>query len=66
MKKIGIDYYNYRLKKGRAEILLEKEDGPDKYFIPFHYVKADEYLGRDSLFSHTEDDRSGDKPDFLE
>jgi|BioPla2DNA2_1021312.scaffolds.fasta_scaffold38768_2 hypothetical protein len=56
MKKIRIDYYNYRLKKGRAEILLEKEEGTDKYFIPFHYVRADEYLGKDSLFFRTEDD----------
>ena len=44
MKKIRIDYYSFRLKKGRAEILLEKEEGSDEYFIPFHYVSADEDL----------------------
>ena len=56
MKKIRIDYYNYRLKKGRAEILLEKEEGNDVYFIPFHYVRADEDLGRGNLFYNYEDD----------
>lgn len=56
MKKIRIDYYNYRLKKGRAEILLEKEEGADVYFIPFHYVRADEDLGRGNLFYNYEDD----------
>jgi len=56
MKKIRIDYYNYRLKKGRAEILLEKEEGTDKYFIPFHYVRADEDLSWSLPFYCWEDD----------
>ena len=56
MKKIRIDYYNYRLKKGRAEILLEKEEGTDEYFLPFHYVRAEENLGKNGLIFCTEDD----------
>ena len=56
MKKIRIDYYHFRLKKGRAEILLEKEEDTDVYFIPFHYVRADEHLGNSSLCCKTEDD----------
>ena len=42
MKKIRIDYYHYRLKKGRASILLQQMEGSDQYCIPHHYVKADE------------------------
>lgn len=56
MKKIRIDYYNYRLKKGRAEILLEKEEGTDEYFIPFHYVSADEDLSWSLPLYSWEDD----------
>lgn len=56
MKKIRIDYYNFRLKKGRAEILLEKEEDTDVYFIPFHYVRAHEHLGNGSLCCSKEDD----------
>lgn len=56
MKKIRIDYYNYRLKKGRAEILLEKEEGSDEYFIPFHYVSADEDLSWSLPLYSWEDD----------
>lgn len=55
LKKIRIDYYYYRLKKGRAEILLEKEDGADVYFIPFHYVRADETLEKNLIFSSEDD-----------
>ena len=44
MKKIRIDYYHYRLKKGRASILLQHMEGSDQYCIPHHYVKADERL----------------------
>ena len=56
MKKIRIDFYNYRLKKGRAEILLEKEIDSEEYFIPFHYVRVNENLGRGNLFYNYEDD----------
>ena len=41
MKKIRIDYYNYRLKKGRADILLEKAGGVHEYAIPYHYVNKE-------------------------
>ena len=44
MKKIRIDYYNYRLKKGRAEILLQFDSETGEYCIPFHYIKANEHL----------------------
>ena len=44
MKKIRIDYYHYRLKKGRADILLQKDDETGGYCIPFHYGKEDEHL----------------------
>lgn len=56
MKKIRIDYYSFRLKKGRAEILLEKEEGSDEYFIPFHYVSADEDLSWSLPLYSWEDD----------
>ena len=56
LKKIRIDYYNYRLKKGRAEILLDNEEDTDEYHIPYHYVRADEKLGVGSHVYRVEDD----------
>ncbi len=35
MKRIRIDFYSYRLKKGRADILLQKMEGTDEYGIPY-------------------------------
>lgn len=55
MKKIRIDHYNYRIKKGRADILLQKGDGTE-YCIPFRYVGADERLPLHNLSGNMEDD----------
>lgn len=55
MKKIRIDHYNYRIRKGRADILLQKRDGME-YCIPFHYVGADERLPLHRLSGNMEDD----------
>lgn len=41
-KKIRIDYFHYRIRKGRVDILLEKAENPEKYKIPYHYVTKDE------------------------
>ena len=56
MKKIRIDYYNYRLRKGQAAILLERVEETGKYRIPCHYVWADERLGRGLREYKIEDD----------
>ena len=43
MKKIRVDYYHFRLRKGRVDILLQPVDDPQgAYCIPFHYVKKEE------------------------
>jgi len=44
VKKIRIDYYHYRIRKGHADILLQKLDDKDFYTIPYHYVSRDERL----------------------
>ena len=56
MKKIRIDYYYYRLKNGRASILLQQVEGADQYCIPHHYVKADERLTYGTDGYATQDD----------
>ena len=56
MKKIRIDYYRYRLKKGRAEVLLQKVEGKDEYCIPYHYVQAKEGISHTIKQAHLEDD----------
>ncbi len=55
MKKIRIDQYNYRIRKERADILLQKGDGTE-YCIPFRYVGADERLPLHNLSGNMEDD----------
>ena len=56
MKKIRHDYYNYRLKKGRADFLLQKAEGADEYCVPFHYVLAEHRLCRGFSWFRAEDD----------
>lgn len=56
MKKIRIDYYNYRLKKGRAQLLLQKVEGTQNYRIPCHYVWSGEHLGQRISGHRMEDD----------
>lgn len=55
MKKIRIDYYRYRLTKGRAYILLTKGDGEKDYLLPSHYVRSNERIDR-LPFCNVEDD----------
>ena len=46
MKIIRFDYYEYRIRKGQASILLEPIAGePETYRIPFCYVKKEERIG---------------------
>lgn len=52
-KKIRIDYYHYRIRKGRVDILLGKAEDPEKYVIPYHYVTKDESV---HLSEFVEDD----------
>lgn len=55
-KNIRIDYYNYRLKKGRADILLQKNGDKDEYCIPYRYVTKDERIDRMFPVTFVEDD----------
>ena len=46
MKRIRLDYYRYRIRKGQASILLEPvADEPEEYRIPSRYVKKEERIG---------------------
>lgn len=56
MKKIRIDYYRYRLKKGRADVLLQKVEGKDEFCIPYHYVRAQEGIAQTFKNARLEDD----------
>lgn len=60
MKNIRIDYYHYRLRKGRADILLQKTEGDDEFCIPFRYVKDDEPIAWSIKHNNVEDDKNGD------
>lgn len=56
LKKIRIDYYWYRFRKGRAEVLLELVADTGKYRVPFHYVTSDDsIIGRLSKGSLEDD-----------
>jgi hypothetical protein len=41
-KKIRVDYFHYRIRKGRVDILLQQAETLEKYEIPYHYVTKDE------------------------
>ena len=56
MKKIRIDFYRYRIRKGRAEVLLQKVEGKDEYCIPYHYVQAKEGIAHVIKHDRLEDD----------
>lgn len=56
MKKIRIDYYRFKLRKGRAYVLLQKEFGKEAYCLPYHYVKKEESIVRAIQTIPMEDD----------
>ena len=59
MKNIRIDYYQYRLRKGRVDILLEPvSEQPGSYCIPFHYMLQEDSFGdyESLLRDHVYDD----------
>ncbi len=56
MKKIRIDYYRYRLKKGKADILLQNTEKKDEYCIPHHYVRKNEGIAHSIKHARLEDD----------
>lgn len=39
MKKIRIEYYRYRIRKGRVDVLLQKIEGNDSFCIPYRYAR---------------------------
>ena len=39
LKKIRIEYYRYRIRKGRVDVLLQKTDGSASFCIPFRYAE---------------------------
>lgn len=39
MKRIRIEYYRYRIRKGRVDVLLQKIEGRDSFCIPYRYAR---------------------------
>lgn len=60
MKNIRIDYYRYRLRKGRADILLQRTDTSGEFCIPYRYVGANEKIAWAIKHHSVEDDSNGD------
>ena len=60
MKNIRIDYYRFRIRKGRADVLLQTTDTPGEYCIPYRYVDATQHIAWKIRNSHIEDDTNGD------
>ena len=60
MKSIRIDYYRFRIRKGRADILLQSTDVPGEYCIPYRYVEANESIAWTIKHNPVEDDANGD------
>lgn len=38
MKRIRIEYYRYRIRKDRVDVLLQKIEGSDSFCIPYRYA----------------------------
>lgn len=56
MKEIRLDYYDYRIRKGQASILLEPAmEEPGTYRIPSRYVKKEERIN-ETMCRHIGDD----------
>ena len=60
MKNIRIDYYRYRIRKGRADILLQKTGSVGGFCIPYRYVEANENIAWTIKHNSVEDDSNGD------
>ena len=60
MKNIRIDYYRFRIRKGRADIFLQKTDTCGEFCIPYRYVEANEKIAWAIKHHSVEDDSYGD------
>lgn len=56
MKKIRIDYYHYRLRKGRASILLALNPDTGEYALPSEYVRKESRIQDLARSCRIEDD----------
>ena len=60
MKKIRIDYYRFRIRKGRADIFLQRTDAGGEFCIPYRYVEANENIAWTIKHNPVEDGSNGD------
>ena len=60
MKNIRIDYYRFRIRKGRADILLQRTDSDGGFCISYRYVDTDERIAWIIKHNTVEDDSNGD------
>lgn len=44
MKRIRIEYYRYRIRKGRVDVLLQKIEGSDSFCIPCRYAGEEDRI----------------------
>lgn len=56
MKNIRIDYYRFRMRKGRVDILLEKVENSNEYCVPYHFVRKNEFIRDIFSYHYAEDD----------
>jgi len=60
MKNVRIDYYRFRIRKGRADILLQRTDSDGGFCIPYRYVDTNEKIAWLIRHNIVEDDSNGD------
>lgn len=57
LKRIRIDNYHFRIRKGRADVLLQRVGGEGTFYcVPFHYVEKNERILSMIRSSEVEDD----------
>ncbi len=56
MKRIRIDFYHYRLRKGHVSILLSRVHDSDEYALPSEYVRSESRIQDLARSCHIEDD----------
>lgn len=60
MKNIRIDFYRFRLRKGRAYVLLQHTDANSEFVVPYRYVDSKEHIAWRIKSGYIEDDQNGD------
>ena len=60
MKSIRIDFYRFRLRKGRAYVLLQRTDANSGFVVPYRYVDSKEHIAWRIKSDYIDDDQNDD------